>query len=363
MAERGRPDLAAVGLVGAVGDEIDAELALGAFGRDIYLAGGDVIALGVELEVVDQRFHRLLHLGALGREHLAVEAADRAFGHVAQALAHDPRRLPHFLDPDHEAVVAIALACRPECRTPSGHRLRRAGYLRRSHGMPAARIIGPREAPGDGVFLADRADVDVALLEDAVVGDQADRILEHASGTCRGRSRCLVEHLRRNVLVDPADAEVIGVHPRARHRFVELHRVLADLEQPQVRGHRADVHDVAAEVEHVVRDARQFRHQHADILRAQRHLEPHQFLDREHVAMLHAHRRAIIEPVEVRQRLGVGLIFDQFLGAAVEQADMRIDPLDDLAVQLHDQAQHAMRGGMLRAEVDRVILDGLVAAA
>ena len=40
---------------------------------------------------------------------------------------------------------------------------------------------------------------------------------------------------------------------------------------------------------------------------------------------------------------------------------MRIDPLDDLAVQLHDQAQHAVRGRVLRAEVDRVVADRLVA--
>ena len=41
MAERGRADLAAVGFVGAVGDEVDAEFALGAFGRDIDFAGRD----------------------------------------------------------------------------------------------------------------------------------------------------------------------------------------------------------------------------------------------------------------------------------------------------------------------------------
>ncbi len=40
---------------------------------------------------------------------------------------------------------------------------------------------------------------------------------------------------------------------------------------------------------------------------------------------------------------------------------MRIDALDDLAVELHDQAQHAVRGRMLRAEVDRVVADRLVA--
>ena len=36
---------------------------------------------------------------------------------------------------------------------------------------------------------------------------------------------------------------------------------------------------------------------------------------------------------------------------------MRIDALDDFAVQLHHQTQNAVRGGMLRAEVDRVILN------
>ena len=71
--------------------------------------------------------------------------------------------------------------------------------------------------------------------------------------------------------------------------------------------------------------------------------------------------RAVIEPVEIRDRLRVGLVLDQLLGAAVEQPDMRIDPLDDLAVELHDEAEHAVRGGMLRAEVDRVVLDRDVA--
>jgi hypothetical protein len=40
MGKSGRADLAAVGLVGAVRHQIDAELALGAFGRDIDLAAG-----------------------------------------------------------------------------------------------------------------------------------------------------------------------------------------------------------------------------------------------------------------------------------------------------------------------------------
>ena len=104
------PDFAAIGLVAAVGDQIDAEFALGAFGGDIDAACGHFEAFGVEFEVMDQGFHRLLHFGAIGRCDLAVVAAYRTFGHLLQALLHDADRLAHFFDADHEPVVAIA-AC------------------------------------------------------------------------------------------------------------------------------------------------------------------------------------------------------------------------------------------------------------
>ena len=73
---------------------------------------------------------------------------------------------------------------------------------------------------------------------------------------------------------------------------------------------------------------------------------------REAEGVLLVHRRDVIEPVEIRDRLQIGLVLDQLLGAAVQQADVRIDALDDLAVELEHKAQHAMRGRMLRAEVD-----------
>src|SRR3546814_4685837 len=72
------------------------------------ISRGDVEALGIELEMMDQRFHRLLHLAALRRDDLAVEARDRAARHIAQALFDDARRLIDFLHAHHEAVVAVA---------------------------------------------------------------------------------------------------------------------------------------------------------------------------------------------------------------------------------------------------------------
>ena len=41
----------------------------------------------------------------------------------------------------------------------------------------------------------------------------------------------------------------------------------------------------------------------------------------------------------------------------MQQADVRVDPLDDLAVQLQDQAQHAVGRRVLRAEIDVELAD------
>ena len=107
----------------------------------------------------------------------------------------------------------------------------------------------------------------------------------------------------------------------------------------------------------MVEDPGDLVEQDANVLGAQRHFEAGQLLDRQHEGMLLRQRRDIVEPVEVRQRLGIGLVFDQLLGAAVEQADMGVDPLDHLAVHLHHHAQHAMGRGMLRPEIQGDRLD------
>ena len=77
--------------------------------------------------------------------------------------------------------------------------------------------------------------------------------------------------------------------------------------------------------------------------------------------MLLVHRRHIVEPVEIGQVLQVGPALHQLLGAAVQQADMRIAALDDLAVELEHQSQHPVRRRMLRAEVDVEVADLLLA--
>jgi hypothetical protein len=114
---------------------------------------------------------------------------------------------------------------------------------------------------------------------------------------------------------------------------------------------------VRAEPHQVVQDARDLVEHDTNVLRANRRRDSQQALDREHVTMLVAHHRYVVEPIHVADRLVERLALGELLRRAVQQADVRIGLLDDLAVELEHEPQHAVRGGMLRAEIQREVLD------
>ena len=91
--------------------------------------------------------------------------------------------------------------------------------------------------------------------------------------------------------------------------------------------------------------------EHSDVLRAQRYLDPHQLFNGERVGVLLRHHRDVVEAIKIWQRLHVRLVLDQLLGAAVEKADVWISLDDHLAIELQDEAQHAVRSGVLGAKV------------
>jgi hypothetical protein len=95
--------------------------------------------------------------------------------------------------------------------------------------------------------------------------------------------------------------------------------------------------------------------QYADELSATRHSEAEQFLGRKAEGMFLVHGRDIVEPIEIRERLQISLGFDQFLCPAMQQADVRINPHNNLSVKLEDKAKHPMRRRMLRSKIDREI--------
>jgi len=68
--------------------------------------------------------------------------------------------------------------------------------------------------------------------------------------------------------------------------------------------------------------------------------------------VLLVHRRHVVEPVEIGQRLQIGFVLDQLFRSAVKQSDMRIDALYDLAVEFNHKPQDTMSRRVLRPEID-----------
>src|SRR5580704_9178812 len=154
-----------------------------------------------------------------------------------------------------------------------------------------------------------------------------------------------------------AGPEIIGVHARAGRALVENHKLLAFLEAPQRRRQGANVQSLRRDTEKMRQNPADFAKQNAQQLAAPRHFKAEQFLDGEAEDVFLIHRRDIIEPVEVRYVLQIGARLHQLFGAAMEETDMRVDALDDFAVEFENEPQDAVRGGMLRTPIKRKSTD------
>src|SRR6202023_3837752 len=172
-----RSYLAAIGPVGAVRNQIYPEFALWRLDRGVGFARWDVIAFGVELEVMDESFHRMFHLGPRRRRHLAVVDLARPGRHLRERLPDDAPRLAHLLDPDEITIVGIAVA--PDWNVEL-HLV--IGVI----GLRAAEIPGHTGAaqhragksPIRSLLGGHHSDVEGALLEDAVLGQQTFDIVD-----------------------------------------------------------------------------------------------------------------------------------------------------------------------------------------
>ncbi len=207
------------------------------------------------------------------------------------------------------------------------------------------------ETARPGIVETDHADIDVALLEDAVVGEKAlDVVADFEERIAEGVD--VGDQLGRQILMHAARPDIGRMHAAARCPLIEHHQLLALLEAPQRRRERADIQGLRGDVEEVRKETPDLGIKHADELRPLRYGDADELFDRERISMLLVHRRHVVEPVEIGQRLEIGLVLDELLGAAMEQPDMRIDALDHLAVELEHEPEHAVGGRMLRTEID-----------
>ena len=63
-------------------------------------------------------------------------------------------------------------------------------------------------------------------------------------------------------LVNTSGSDVCGVHPGSGRSLVELHHLLAFLEQPEEGGDAADIKDVGSDAHQVIQDSGQLAEQH-----------------------------------------------------------------------------------------------------
>jgi hypothetical protein len=85
-------------------------------------------------------------------------------------------------------------------------------------------------------------------------------------------------------------------------------------------------------------------------------VDAEKFFNRERVSDVVRQRREVIQPIRVRDELGVGHVLGDFFVAAMQITHVRIGLGDDFAIQLQHDAQHAVRGRMRRAHVQHHLL-------
>ena len=152
--------------------------------------------------------------------------------------------------------------------------------------------------------------------------------------------------------MNTAGAEVRRVQARTTCALVKDHQLFALFKTPQRRSQRTHIHRLRRDVQQMRENATNLGIQHPNDRSTIRHCDAHHLLDGQAVRMLLVHRRDVIKPIKIRQRLQIGLLLNQLFRATVQQANMRIDALNDFAVQLQHEAQNAVRRRVLWPEVD-----------
>src|SRR5690625_4185885 len=150
-----------------------------------------------------------------------------------------------------------------------------------------------------------------------------------------------------DVPVEATDPEVAVVHAHAGDHLEDLEDLLALPVRVEVRRQSADVEQAGTEEEQVTGDPVQFGEDDPDALGPFGHLGVHELLDRQDVGEVVAKAVQVIHPVGVGDALLVGAVLHGLLETGVQVTYLRLDRNDPFAVEVDDEAQDAVCGGVL----------------
>ena len=154
------------------------------------------------------------------------------------------------------------------------------------------------------------------------------------------------------------------VHPKSGDRLEDAQDQVAFPETEEHHRHGAQFHTAGGQRDQVRGDAVEFHHHHPDYRGALRNVlgDVQQSLDPEAVGGLVEKRRQIIHPGHEGHALSPGAVLEVLLDAGVQVADTAAGFDNRLALDLQDQAQHAVRRRVLGTHVDHDSLAGLAFA-
>ena len=186
---------------------------------------------------------------------------------------------------------------------------------------------------------------------DAIVGEQFFVLVHLGQEHVAEVADVLLEAVV-GLVEQPADAEGVRGEARAAVLFENLERLFALAQAVEHRRDGADVERMRAQPQQVAGDAVQLREDDAHRLRARRRFHVQQLLHRQAVAQAVGDRGHVVHAVDVGVELRVGAVLGDLFHAAVQVADDAFGAQDLLAIQLEDDAQHAVRGRVLRTHVE-----------
>ena len=143
------------------------------------------------------------------------------------------------------------------------------------------------------------------------------------------------------------------MHPRPSDHLEQIEDHVAVVERVPEQGNRPDFECRRSEPDEVRMDAIELGEGHPSPRGAARDLHLEELLDGEDEDELVRLEREVVDPRRVRDGLPPRLRLHVLLEPGVQVPDDRVDACDRLAVEVDDEPQHAVRGGMVRPEVDR----------
>lgn len=372
MGKAGGSDVASVWSLTTVADNVDTHLALGGLDGGVGLTRGHGVTLGVEEEVMDEGLHVLLHGSSRRGRDLVVLAADGATRHLVQALVDDAKGLSELLHAAEVSVVAVTVGADGDIKLDLVVGIVRlalsdipwhTGATEHDTGKGEVKSLGG----GNNSNTSQSLDPDTIVCQHLL--GLVDTVAELSSPLVD-----VVKKTDRNILVNTAGAHVGGVETGTGDTLVEFleswsvlipnqvplatyHELLSLLKTPKEGSQSTNIHSVREDGHQVVENSSDLAKQGSDKLGSLGDLDIEKLLDTESKALLVGHHGDVVESVEVGESLEVGLVLDQLLGTSVKQTDVRIGSDDLLAIELENQTQHTVSGGMLRTEVDRVVAD------